>query len=102
MNARLYAKTAKTPKSPLRGQAERVWNELTKTPELATVISERITSSATPLVTRQDPYRVTLYYILVFKNQGLVAAHEPVVIVDDVPVVDDAPVAEVVAEVAAS
>jgi len=79
MIARLYSRTSKTPKNPLRGQAERVYRDLSATPELATVVSERIAKSADPLKTRQDPYRVTLYYILVFKNQGLVQAHEPVV-----------------------
>lgn len=79
MNARLYAKTGKAPKTALRGQAARVFAEMSATPELATVINERIVKSATPFVTRQDPYRVTLYYILVFKSAGLVAAHENIV-----------------------
>lgn len=76
MKARLYAKTGIAPKNTFKGQAARVWEELRDEPELATAVNERIEKSDNPFKTRQDSYRVTLYYILVFKKQGLVAAHE--------------------------
>jgi hypothetical protein len=77
MKARLYARTDATPKNALRGQAARVFAELTTTPELAVTVNDRIVASDNPFKTRQDPYRVTLYYILVFKKAGLVASSEP-------------------------
>ena len=77
MQARMYALTGKTPKTSFKGQAARVYRELTTTPELAVTVNERIVKSDDPFKTRQDSYRVTLYYILIFKKQGLVAAFEP-------------------------
>lgn len=77
--ARLYAivADAKLRNEP-KGQAARVLEELRSNPEprLATDIDLAIVTSATPHRTRQDSLRVTLYYLLIFKKQGIVAASE--------------------------
>jgi len=74
--AKLYSLApAAKPAKPLRGQALIVWNELASdlTPRLATDIDKK----CGPLFkTVQDTYRVTLYYILVFKKAGLVLGRE--------------------------
>ena len=79
MTARLYAATPNArPAKVLRGQALQVWTELQAdtTPRLATAIDANVG----PLYkTRQDTLRVTLYYLLVFKKQGIVTSSEPVV-----------------------
>lgn len=77
MRARLYAIIGNPKKEPT-GQAARVLTELRRdtTPRLAEDIDKAIATSDTPHKTRQDSLRVTLYYLLVFKKQGIVAATE--------------------------
>ena len=94
MTARLYAiaNDAKLTKT-LKGQALQVWTELQNdtTPRLAVDIDAKVG----PLYkTRQDTLRVTLYYLLVFKKQGLVVASEPAVTPAQEPVDHDAQVLE--------
>lgn len=73
--ARLYALTGKQPKAALRGQAAVVFETLgtLDVPMLATEITEAVLNTGR-LVTRQDPLRVVLYYLIIFKNRGIVAA----------------------------
>lgn len=77
MTAKMYAlvENAK-PAKPLSGQKKIVFDELkrNKNPRLASEINDAIDTSK--YNTRQDPFRVTLYYILVFKKEGLVFATE--------------------------
>lgn len=75
MLARKYALTGKAPKATPKGQAKVVFDNMTGQPELATTITDRVVKGG-ELKTRQDPYRVTLYYILVFKKAGVVRAVE--------------------------
>jgi hypothetical protein len=74
MTAKLYSRVPSvSPLKPLSGQAKVVWESLTDTPTLA----KDVDAVAGPrLRTRQDTYRVTLYYILVLKSRGLVQATE--------------------------
>lgn len=84
--AKMYALvTGKAPRKALRGQALRVFTEMQRVPEPRTAesIDESIRRSEGkpgspdgPHVTVQDSLRVTLYYALIFKKQGLVAATE--------------------------
>jgi hypothetical protein len=75
--ARLYAFNGTEPKNAVRGQAAVVLAELKRdtTPRLATDIAETVASSG-ELKTRQDILRVVLYYIIIFKNRGMVSATE--------------------------
>lgn len=76
MTAKKYAKVqGQKPAKPLGPQAMLVWQSLSATPKLATEVNAECGPKFT---TRQDTLRVTLYYILVFKSQGLVSAHENV------------------------
>ena len=78
-NARMYAlKVGATVKNEPKGQAARVLEELRadSTPRLAVDIDMAIATSDRPHKTRQDSLRVTLYYLLIFKKQGFVAASE--------------------------
>lgn len=88
--ARLYAITSKTLKNEPKGQAARVLEELRANtePRLATDIDMSIATSDSPHKTRQDSLRVTLYYLLVFKKQGIVAASEQPDEAADATVVD--------------
>jgi hypothetical protein len=63
----------------LTGQAARVYAELIANPVPRTgpEVNAAIESSATPFKTRQDSLRVTLYYLVVFKGQGIVTATRP-------------------------
>jgi hypothetical protein len=62
--------------SGLRGQAKIVAAELLadRTPRLATEINAKCEKH---FVTRQDPLRVTLYYVIIFKKRGIVVTSEP-------------------------
>lgn len=61
----------------LRGQAKVVFDELARdtTPRLAVDINEKIHDKYFP-VPRQEPFRITLYYIVVFRGKGIVKAKE--------------------------
>lgn len=77
---KLYGLTGIAPKKPLSGQALLVFNTMNtrdpETDELVFDTPKSWTSKVKGLVTRQDEYRVVLYYILIFKNRGLVAARD--------------------------
>jgi len=87
-NARLYAiDTDRLPKlegktknyvANLKGQAKIVFDDMigNTTPRLAVDIEK---SCGSQIVTRQDVFRVVLYYILVFKSKGIVRAHLPAI-----------------------
>lgn len=77
MVARMYAlKSGHKLVAPKRGQALKVYQKLTQQerPVLAAEFSKLF--SAEELHTSQDVYRVVLYYILVFKKEGIVVAYE--------------------------
>lgn len=86
MKSRMYSLVSGSRlKSKPSGQAARVLAELQRVrePRLAVEIDSAIASSTGkpgslrgPHVTRQDSLRVTLYYLLVFKKAGVVAATE--------------------------
>lgn len=67
---------AKNYVATLKGQAKIVFDDMAEnaTPRLAVDIEK---SCGSKIVTRQDVFRVVLYYILVFKGKGLVRAYEP-------------------------
>lgn len=72
--AKLYSMVENAkPARELTGQAKQVWEELQvdTTPRLATDIDAQV---GPKFKTRQDTLRVTLYYLLVFKKQGIVQA----------------------------
>jgi hypothetical protein len=75
--ARLYVLNGTEPKKPMTGQAKVVFDVMNadRTPRLATEIAESVKESGL-LKTRQDILRVTLYYIIAFRNKGLVTATE--------------------------
>ena len=60
----------------MTGQAKIVFNDLleNKNPRLAVEIEK---SCGHKITTRQDVFRVVLYYILVFKSKGLISTFEP-------------------------
>lgn len=62
--------------SNMKGQARIVFDDMRDNPtaRLATDITK---SCGSKIQTRQDVFRVVLYYILVFKSKGLVKATEP-------------------------
>ena len=78
MTARHYVLRADVKVPVLKGQAKIVMDTLVELqgqgPLPATTINE---TSGPKFKTRQDTLRVTLYYIVVFKGQGLVRAVEP-------------------------
>jgi len=87
MTQRLYGLSGKTPEKALAGQAALIFAAMGGTigtaPEFKTakdwtVVVENIGAQdkAKELITRQDPYRVVMYYILVFKKRGLVIVRE--------------------------
>jgi hypothetical protein len=78
--ARTYGLTGKQAEKPLSGQAKAIFDGMTETskdgkPEFldgkawTELLKDRFK-------TRQDAYRVVLYYLLIFKKRGLVAVQE--------------------------
>ncbi len=84
-NARLYALDSKrianadgktkTYIAGLKGQAKIVFDAMRDNPKPRLAVE--IDKDCTAIVTRQDRFRVTLYYILVFKSKGIVKAYLP-------------------------
>ena len=62
--------------SQMKGQARIVFDDLREhpAPRLAKEIEK---SCGHKIVTRQDVFRVVLYYILVFKSKGIISTFEP-------------------------
>jgi hypothetical protein len=76
--ARLYSLVpGAAPKTPLKGQSAVVFDVLSEQtePMLASDLTEKVLETGR-LKTRQDALRVVLYYLIVFKGRGLVAASE--------------------------
>ena len=79
--ARTYALTNKAPEKPLSGQALAIYDGMKKASEDAgeyvaldgKAWTEKLKDS---FKTRQDAYRVVLYYLLIFKKRGLVEVRE--------------------------
>lgn len=87
---RLYGLTGKTPAKPFVGQAALVFAAMGGStgvaPEFKTakawtedVVKAGTDNPVLELKTRQDPYRVVLYYILIFKKRELVVSRDPVI-----------------------
>ncbi len=102
---RLYGLTGKIPAKPMTGQAAIIFGVMggnTGTaPEFKTgkawtelVVAAGKADPAKDLKTRQDPYRVVLYYLLVFKKRELVIAHEQNV--DEPAAVSEEPVTDTI------
>jgi len=76
--ARLYAWNGTAPKAEVKGQAAVILDVMQRQNgefKLASDIAEQVEREGN-LKTRQDILRVTLYYIIVFKNKGLIATSE--------------------------
>jgi hypothetical protein len=74
----MYAWNGVAPKKELKGQAAVVMDVLKEQNgelALASDIAEKVQKSG-KLKTRQEVLRVTLYYIIVFKNAGLITTKE--------------------------
>lgn len=67
-----FVRTEKTPKKEIRGQAALVLTALDNANGVAKTIDEITADIGDVMVTRQEPSRVTAYYITMFKKQGLV------------------------------
>ena len=81
--ARLYAFNGREPKNPVKGQAAVILDVLRRQNgemKLASALAEQVEREGN-LKTRQDILRVTLYYIIVFKNRGMIAVTD-----QDIPV----------------
>jgi hypothetical protein len=86
-NARLYALNrkatfettdGKTKKyiSNLKGQAKVIFDDLKNNPA-PRLAKEVLKSCEGKFETTQDPFRVVLYYILVFKSRGFISVFDP-------------------------
>jgi hypothetical protein len=76
--ARLYVWNGREPKKELRGQAAIVLDVLKAQngePRLISDLTAAVNETGR-LKTRQDPERVTGYYVVVFKTRGMVDAVE--------------------------
>lgn len=77
---RTYGLTGQAPEKPLSGQAKVIFDGMTAMSKDG--VHEFLDAKAwTELLkgtfkTRQDEYRVVLYYLLTFKKRGLVASRE--------------------------
>lgn len=78
MTARHYVLNADVKIPALKGQAKIVMDALVELRDQGPLAAVKINETSGPkFKTRQDTLRVTLYYIVIFKGQGLVRAVEP-------------------------
>ncbi len=75
---RKYQVTGKAPKKAFTGQAEVIFKEMTENKDLSLTGTEWTARLNGKFATRQDPYRVVLYYLIIFRKNGLVNAVEQV------------------------
>ena len=73
---RKYGWNGELPEKPVSGQALIVLNGLREDPESLRTGHEWAEKIGGNLATRQDPYRVVLYYILILKNKGCIRTNE--------------------------
>lgn len=73
--ARVYGLTEKAPEKPLSGQAKAIYDGMKALGGFHSG-KEWTEVLKSEFKTRQDPYRVVLYYLLILKDRGLVAAQE--------------------------
>lgn len=73
---RLYGWNGELPVKEMGGQAAIVFRGLRADPESMRTGHEWAERIGADLATRQDPYRVVLYYILIFKGKGLIRTNE--------------------------
>jgi hypothetical protein len=87
----MFVRTERENTKNLKGQAALVMEALEMRTEPATVevLTEDIKELG--LVTRQDPTRITAYYLCIFKKQGLVRA---VAVEDEKPADTETPAAD--------
>jgi hypothetical protein len=93
MKVAQFVKTEKLPEEQFGRQASLVWAALEAKPEGSTL--DEVTSFIVEngLVTRQDPSRIAMYYLAIFKKRGFIVAQDvpaPTPVVADEPVTDDA------------
>lgn len=67
-----FVRTERAPKKEIRGQAALVLTALDNANGVPKTIDELTADIGDVMVTRQEPSRVTAYYITMFKKQGLV------------------------------
>lgn len=72
--ARTYGRNSEFPEKPLSGQAKLVFDTMASGEFLDPHAWAKLVEPG--LKTRQTAYRVTLYYILIFKKRGLVDVME--------------------------
>lgn len=75
--SRLYGWNGEMPEKQVSGQALIVLNGLRADPESMKSGHDWTESIGPELATRQDPYRVVLYYILILKAKGCIRTNEP-------------------------
>jgi hypothetical protein len=73
---RLYGWNGELPVKSMSGQAAIIFRGLQAEPEAMFTGHEWADKLGPSLATRQDPYRVVLYYIVIFKGQGLIRTNE--------------------------
>lgn len=73
---RLYGWNGELPAKPVSGQALIVLNGLRNDPDSLRGGHDWADIIGPNLATRQDPYRVVLYYILILKSKGCVRTNE--------------------------
>jgi hypothetical protein len=73
---RLYGWNGENPVKELGGQALIVFRGLKSEPTALKTGHEWTETIGPELKTRQDPYRVVLYYILILKSKGLIRTNE--------------------------
>jgi hypothetical protein len=74
--SRLYGWNGELTEKPLSGQALIVFNGMRAEPDAMKTGHGWTESIGKQLATRQDPYRVVLYYILILKNRGVIRTNE--------------------------
>ena len=74
--SRLYGWNGEYPEKSLSGQALIVFNGMRAEPEAMKTGHEWTATIGPNLATRQDPYRVVLYYILILKNRAVIRTNE--------------------------
>ena len=74
--SRLYGWNGEFPEKPLSGQALIVFNGMRANASAMKTGHEWTELIGNQLATRQDPYRVVLYYILILKGRGVIKTNE--------------------------
>jgi len=100
MKTAYFVRTDRVPDENLGRQAALVFSALEAKPEGTTL--DEVTSFITEngLVTRQEPSRIAIYYLAIFKKRGWVVLQDAPVVVE-VPVTEETETEEIEEPVAA-